>query len=375
MEIRKKYKINYNLIICLCCFFIISIISLYSADTINTAIDQIIYKQLLWIAMGFLLIGFIIYIGNDIIIKNSMTLYIIGIIALILLLFFGTPINNAKCWFKIPGIGTIQPSEFMKIVLIICLSTFINKKQNKQKKKSTKNEFILLSKVVGIILVPAILTFLEPDTGAVFMYLILTITILFVSKFRMRWFFFGVFVFASLISIILYLYFFNIDLFIKLLGNSFFLRVERIINWSSSAGMQLENGMTAIGAAGFIGYGFNKTPIYFPEAQTDFIFAVFASNFGFIGSIILIMIIIYFDLEIIHIAERSKNKTNKYIISGILGTIIYQQIQNIGMTFGLLPITGITLPFISYGGSSLLSYMIMIGLIFNIDKENRQYKN
>ncbi len=325
--------------------------------------------------MGFLLIGFIIYIGNDIIIKNSMTLYIIGIIALILLLFFGTPINNAKCWFKIPGIGTIQPSEFMKIVLIICLSTFINKKQNKQKKKSTKNEFILLSKVVGIILVPAILTFLEPDTGAVFMYLILTITILFVSKFRMRWFFFGVFVFASLISIILYLYFFNIDLFIKLLGNSFFLRVERIINWSSSAGMQLENGMTAIGAAGFIGYGFNKTPIYFPEAQTDFIFAVFASNFGFIGSIILIMIIIYFDLEIIHIAERSKNKTNKYIISGILGTIIYQQIQNIGMTFGLLPITGITLPFISYGGSSLLSYMIMIGLIFNIDKENRQYKN
>ena len=127
--------------------------------------------------------------------------------------------------------------------------------------------------------------------------------------------------------------------------------------------MQLENGMTAIGAAGYIGYGFNKTPIYFPKAHTDFIFAVYASNFGFIGSVILLMLIIYFDMEIIHIAERSKNRTNRYIVSGILGILIYQQIQNIGMTFGLLPITGITLPFISYGGSSLLSYMIMIGLI------------
>jgi rod shape determining protein RodA len=207
------------------------------------------------------------------------------------------------------------------------------------------------------------------------MYLILTIVILFVSKFKLRWFYIGAGFFTSFISFILYLYYFNINLFIKLLGNSFFLRIERLINWSSSAGMQLENGMAAIGAAGFSGFGFNKTPIYIPEAQTDFIFSVYASNFGFIGAIILISLIIFFDLEIIRIAGRSKNKTNKSIVCGILGIIIYQQIQNIGMTFGLLPITGITLPFISYGGSSLLSYMIMIGLILNIDSENRQYKN
>jgi rod shape determining protein RodA len=325
--------------------------------------------------IGVLLIGFIVYIGNNIIIKNAATLYIIGILVLIILLVIGVPINNAKCWFKVPGIGTIQPSEFMKIILVIYLSVFISENQKKNKSKSNKNEFILLMKIMFIVAIPAILTFLEPDTGAVFMYLILTLTILFVSKFRMRWFYLGIASFLSLISFVLYLYFFNINLFIKLLGNSFFLRIERIINWSSSVGMQLENGMTAIGAAGYIGYGFNKTPIYFPEAHTDFIFAVYASNFGFIGSVILLMLIIYFDMEVIHIAERSKNRTNRYIVSGILGILIYQQIQNIGMTFGLLPITGITLPFISYGGSSLLSYMIMIGLIFNINNENKQYKN
>lgn len=375
MKIKNKYKFNYNLIICLCCFFAISLITLYSADTVNSTINQIIYKQILWIMIGVLLIGFIVYIGNKIIIKNAATLYIIGIFVLIILLVIGVPINNAKCWFKIPGIGTIQPSEFMKIILVIYLSVFISNNQKKNKIKSNKNEFILLMKIMFIVAIPAVLTFLEPDTGAVFMYLILTITILFVSKFRMRWFYLGIASFLSLISFVLYLYFFNINLFVKLLGNSFFLRIERIINWSSSIGMQLENGMTAIGAAGYIGYGFNKTPIYFPEAHTDFIFAVYASNFGFIGSVILLMLIIYFDMEIIHIAERSKNRTNRYIVSGILGILIYQQIQNIGMTFGLLPITGITLPFISYGGSSLLSYMIMIGLIFNINNENKQYKN
>ena len=222
MKIKNKYKFNYNLIICLCCFFAISLITLYSADTINSTINQIIYKQVLWIMIGVLLIGLIVYIGNNIIIKNAATLYIIGIFVLIILLVIGVPINNAKCWFKIPGIGTIQPSEFMKIILVIYLSVFISDNQKKNKTKSNKNEFILLIKIMFIVAIPAVLTFLEPDTGAVFMYLILTITILFVSKFRMRWFYLGIASFLSLISFVLYLYFFNINLFIKLLGNSFF---------------------------------------------------------------------------------------------------------------------------------------------------------
>ena len=121
--------------------------------------------------------------------------------------------------------------------------------------------------------------------------------------------------------------------------------------------------------------GINNTPIYFPEPQTDFIFAVFSNNFGFIGSIILLGLITFFDLKLVRLAIESPNNTNKYIISGFLFLIFYQQMQNISMTLGLLPITGITLPFISYGGSSLLSYMIMAGIIFNISNENIRYRN
>ena len=115
--------------------------------------------------------------------------------------------------------------------------------------------------------------------------------------------------------------------------------------------------------------------VYFPYPQTDFIFAVFASNFGLVGSVFLIGLIIYFDIKLITTAIHSNKNINKYIIAGIIGMLIYQQFQNIGMTIGIMPITGITLPFISYGGSSLLSYMIMIGIIFNISNNSLRYRN
>jgi len=143
--------------------------------------------------------------------------------------------------------------------------------------------------------------------------------------------------------------------------------MDRILDWKNGSGMQLTNALAATGSAGLFGYGFNNTPIYFPEPQTDFIFSVFASNFGFITTIIFILLILYFDMQLIKIALKKEGK-DKFTIVGILSMLLFQQIQNIGMNIGLLPITGITLPFISYGGSSLVSYMVMIGIILNINK-------
>ena len=154
-----------------------------------------------------------------------------------------------------------------------------------------------------------------------------------------------------------------------------FIRLDRIFNWQTGSGLQLENALAAIGSAGLFGHGYNKTPLYFPESSTDFIFAVFASNFGLIGSLLLISIIVYLDANIILIAKKNILDTDKYIIAGIIGMLLFQQIQNIGMTVGLLPITGITLPFVSYGGSSLLSYMLITGILLNISiKKNITYK-
>lgn len=369
MKKISKYKVDKTLLITLILFVIISIITIYSAQNLLNEDTNLALKQGIWYIVGFALVYLIMFIGNDFIIKNAWILYIIGNISLVLLLIFGEPISNAKCWFSIPGIGTIQPSEFMKIILIIILGKVIKDFNENFSNPSIKEEFFFLLKVCFIVAIPSILTFLQPDTGVVLIYLLITIIMLFIAGIRYRWFIIlFLFLFLS-VGTILAIYFMNNNLFIKIFGSSFFLRIDRLLDWSSKSGYQLENGITAIGSGGLFGHGFNHTPIYFPEAQTDFIFAVFASNFGLIGSLLLLLLIAFFDIKLILTAMKSNSNINKYIISGIVGMLIYQQLQNIGMTFGLMPITGITLPFISYGGSSLLSYMIMIGIIFNISNQ------
>lgn len=370
-NMKKKYILDPYLILFLTVFFIISVATIYSAQTIlKDEYQSLAIKQIFWYIAGIFTIYIITKIKNDSILKITWILYIIGNVFLLLLLFFGTNINNAKCWFTIKGIGTIQPSEFMKIILIITIAKMINNFHQKYINPTVKEEFVFLIKVGATVLIPSILTFLEPDTGVVLIYLLITFVMLFISGIRYRWFIIFFLILIVSVGSILLIYFLNSDLFIKIFGTSFFLRVDRLLDWNNKSGFQLNNGLLAIGSAGFFGHGFRNTPIYFPEAQTDFIFAVFASNFGLFGSLILLSLIALFDIRISLIAMRSNTNINKYIIGGILGMLIYQQLQNIGMTFGLMPITGITLPFISYGGSSLISYMIMIGIVFNISREN-----
>ena len=369
-----KYKVDLVLVFSIIIFFMLSIFSISSAQDLIPE-NNLVIRQIIWYIVGFILILIIMYKGNNILYKSAWKLYIIGIILLILVLLFGTPINNSRCWFKIPGIGNFQPSEFMKIILIITLGRVINDFKKNNSNPTVLEEFKFLLKVSLIVLIPSILTFLEPDTGVVLIYLIITFIMLFISGIRYRWFILIFTLLGLVISFILITFFFYNDLFIKIFGSSFFLRVDRLLDWKKGSGYQLENGITSIGSGGMLGYGYKNTPIYFPEPQTDFIFAVFSNNFGFLGSIIFIGLLLVFDLRIIKIALNTKKDINKYVISGIIGMLIYQQFQNIGMTLGILPITGITLPFISYGGSSLLSYMIMLGIVFNTSSEKLKYRN
>lgn len=374
MKFLSRYKIDGWLIITLFLFIIISLISINSAQKLISN-DTLVYKQLLWYIVGIIIICFIMFIKNDFIYKNIWFFYGIGIVSLLGLLLFADPINNAKCWFSVPGIGTIQPSEFMKIILIITIGIMINNFNEEYNNPTVFDEFKFLIKIGIVVLIPSILTFLQPDTGVVLIYLLITIIMLFISGIRYRWFIILFSSIALLIVLVLSIYFINTDLFIKIFGTDFFLRIDRLLDWSNNSGYQLENGITSIGSGGLFGMGINNTPIYFPEPQTDFIFAVYANNFGFIGVIFLLGLLAFFDIKLILLALKSSSLINKYIISGIVAMLIYQQLQNIGMTFGIMPITGITLPFISYGGSSLLSYMIMMGIVFNISNETLKYTN
>lgn len=375
MKQVSNYKIDKSFIFFTILFLFISVFTIYSAEVLSGDKPILYIKQLLWYGAGTILILFIMTIKNNFLIQKSFIFYILGNIILILLLLFARPINEAKCWFEIPGLGTVQPSEFMKIILILVLSKMIDDFHKKHVNPTNKEELIFLLKVGIIVFIPSFLTFLQPDTGIVLIYLLITIIMLFIAGIRLRWFLILFGMIFSCVLLVIVIYFKNQDLFIDLFGTSFFLRVDRLLDWSNKSGFQLEHGLFSIGSAGFFGHGFLNTPLYFPEAHTDFIFAVYASNFGLFGSLFLLVLILVFDLKLIKLAFKSKTNIYKYITAGIIGMLIYQQFQNIGMTFGVMPITGITLPLISYGGSSLLSYMIMLGILFNISNEILKYHN
>ncbi len=376
MKKESKFKVENCILIPIILFAIISIVTVYcTRDLLASDYQNLFIKQGLWYLLGFAIAYVMMLFGNKFLYNNAYIFYIVGVVLLILVLFLGKPINNARCWFIIPYIGSFQPSEFMKIFLIITLSRMINDFNEERRSNDVGEEFKFLIKVLVVVGIPSILTFIEPDTGAVLIYFIITIVMLFVGGFKSRWFIITIGTIVVLGGMFLGLYFLKQDLFIKIFGTSFFYRMDRILNWSSSSGLQLTNGLTAIGSGGLFGHGFNHTPIYFPEMQTDFIFAVFASNFGFVGVIALLSLIVYFDINIVKLGGKSYNNNDKLLTGGIIAVLLFQQIHNISMTIGLLPIMGITLPFISYGGSSLLSYMILIGMLFNISNENLRFKN
>ncbi len=371
----RRNKIDLSIIISVLLFAFISILTIYSASTyISKSVGNLALKQLMWYIVGFGLVMLIVKLKNKFIYQYTWLLYIICNVLLLVLLIFATPINNSKCWFTIPGIGSFQPSEFMKIILILTFGIMIDRFKTDYKNPTVKEEFIFLLKTLVVLLIPSVLTFLEPDTGVVIIYFVIYVCMMFLSGIRLRWFLIVGGILLGVITVVFGSYFLNKDLFISMFGTNLFYRLERVFSWGEGSGLQLENALAAIGSAGFFGYGFNNTPIYFPESGTDFIFAVFASNFGLLGSFLLISLILFFDMKLIGLSKQKIDATDKYVIIGCVGMLLFQQVQNIGMTVGLFPITGITLPFISYGGSSLLSYMVIIGIIINImiDKQTRR---
>ena len=370
MELIKKNKIIFTFIII---FGIISFLSIYSASIyITDEQGKLYFKQILWYVVGIFLILFVNKIKLSTIYKYSFFIYMFGVILLIGL-FFTDEINGSHAWYNTFGIISIQPSEFMKIFIIIFLSSLIYKFFNKEKKISTKKELKLIFLCFITVLLPSILTFLEPDTGSVIIYFVIFFSMLYISGINKKWFIFFLSFTLVLLTIFLLFYFFKQDLFVDIFGSSFFYRMDRIINFYNGSGMQLNNSLISIASGGITGHGFNNTPIYFPEAGTDFIFSVFTSNFGLLGSVGLISLLLSFNLYLIKISFNITSLKDKYTMVGIVSAFIYQCVQNIGMCIGILPITGITLPFISYGGSSVLSYMLLLGIIINI-KETEEKK-
>jgi rod shape determining protein RodA len=288
---------------------------------------------------------------------------------------FISPVNGTRAWIQLPGLGTIQPSEFMKAVIIIKASVVISEHIDQNRMSNIESDLFLFFKILKFIALPLFLIILQPDTGIPIIIIIGLIAMLAMSGIQKFWIILGVTAGAIVAISVLILFIFAQDLLIDVVGSSY--RLNRFYGWLqteqyiSSWGLQLYQSLLAVGSAGWLGHGLGSQVITLIEPQNDFIFAVIGQNFGFIGTSFVLFLHLSLDLVIIRIISNNEYYREKIMAVGLLGMLLFQQIQNMGMIIGLLPITGITLPFISAGGSSLLSFIPTIAILFHMNHLNR----
>lgn len=365
MEEKEKSVICWSLIGLLLLLCFISCLGIKSATPLITKGNPSTYwlKQLIFYGISFTLMIAVFKISNDRIYSSMWIIYGILIVLLVglavehfLLTHFGIKIiplakfaGGATSWYKLPGFD-FQPSEFMKIILVVVMADIIDKHNNRYLVHNLHNDCLLIGKILAVSMPPCILVYLQNDAGVTMIMLASVVFIIFMSGIQAGWFIIGGIIVAIIIGLMVYIFLYEHDLFVNLIGGDH--KLDRFYGWIDpegtygNQGYQLFNALLSYGTAGLWGHGMETALINLPEAQTDFIFAVIALSFGFIGGGFTILVICIFDILLIRIGFKSKNNRDKYFTAGIFGLLIFQQIWNIGMVLGLFPITGITLPFL-----------------------------
>lgn len=372
-------KLDYILIMCVILLFIISLFAIYSASgQYNADPTFFLLRQSIWFCVGLLVVFAMLFMEYEHYRTLAIPFYIAGLLSLVFVHLFGVESNGSQRWVKIAG-TEIQPSEFVKLFLIIAIATAIYKITEKYKVKK-KRDLYILGSIFILSIIPFYFIFEQPDLGTSLVTVAIAGTTLLVSGISFVYIGVIVAVSAAFIGLLAWLFLYKPEI-IDLVFKSH--QLERIYGWlqpdfySGSYGYQLSGARMGIGSGGLLGSGFQDGSMAqsgrVPEIHTDFIFTVIGEEFGFLGAAILLVIYFIMIYRMIIIALNCKDHFGMYMIAGVVGLFTFQIFQNIGMTIGLMPITGLTLPFISYGGSSLLTSMIAIGMVLTVHVHTKEY--
>ena len=355
-------KMDYKLLIAVIIISIFGVLMIYSSSSIWAEYkynDQFKYLkyQLLFLLMGIILMIIISRIDYKKYLYNSNKIFLSCLVLLIIVLIpgIGQVRNGSRSWFGIGGFG-IQPSEFMELGLVIFTSKYLSNNDIKSIKKG-----VLPILLVGLL--SFLLIMLEPDLGSGVIILVGLIGLLYVSGVNMS-FFIKIFILGmiGLIGLII-----AAPYRIK--------RITAFLNpWDDplGTGFQSIQSMYAIGPGGLFGLGlFNSIQkhFYLPEPQTDFIFSIISEEFGILGIIFVSLVFIFIIYRCLSISLNCNNLFGKYLSFGIIFQLSFQILLNLAVVTSLVPVTGVTLPFLSYGGSSLIVTLISMGIILNISRD------
>lgn len=386
-NIKKNTQSNYiqlDFIFLLLTLMIVSILAIYNAQQLDQYNENFALKQTIYFAVGILFVVFVQFIDLDVIYKLSFYFYLFGVLLVMLLYIspnsIARPVNNAKSWFNELPFLTIQPSEIAKIFLILFMAQLIVKHKEKYAISTIKTDFWLVFKLLLTVAVPVAFIVQEPDLGISLVFLFITAVFIILSN--IDWKLLSTLIVGGIIVVVLSV-FLTVNfpnLAEKLLGIKPY-QIERVTTWFDPTEQvgndryQIERSLTTIGSGGLSGKGLNNAEVALPEAHTDFVFSIVGESFGFIGSagVIFIFFLLIYRLVTLGLSSFEFNPFAAYICFGFMAMLIIHTFQNIGMTIGLMPITGVPLLFLSYGGSTTLSTMLLFGIIYRIAvEETRQ---
>lgn len=367
----EKYHLrNYNFKLLLLVLFA----CIFGTLMINSADSSYLEKQVL--GMVVCIIGMIVLslIDYKFIRKFQALLYVINLALLSAVLLFGTSANGAQRWLGSEDLITVQPSEFAKIIMIICAAHYLTEH------KDSINSFKTLIGYALLCAVPLALIVAQPDLSTTIDIFVILCVMIFVAGLSYKIIGIAILCFIPLAGSFIW--------YIKRPNPLFFkeYQVQRILSflypedYVSTTQYQQDNSVMAIGSGQLFGKGLNNSTLatvkdanLISEQQTDFIFSVVGEELGFVGSVLIIVILGLIVVQCIRTARKANDDMGMYIATGVATLIGFQTFINIGVATSLLPNTGIPLPFISYGLSSLVSCCAAIGLVLNVSLQRRKY--
>ena len=334
-------------------FFSLVSTSLIASDKLNTNSYYFFLKHLIFISLGIIILLFFSFLNQEILIKISIMLFFIAFITLLLVLFVGVEIKGSKRWLDLPFVPRFQPIELLKPFFIIIISIVL----------SLNNRKIYFKYFLSAaILIPVLLMLIsQPDLGQTLLITTIWLTLIFVSGISLFLFFLFIFSAGSVISyLVIFVPKFE---YIKL-------RLISFLDSSSGNNYQAEKASDAIVNGGFFGKGIGEGTLNsrVPEAHTDYIVSVISEEFGAIIVIGIMLIFLFLSYKVIQKIKVTKDHNIKLILIGSISIILVQSFIHVGVNVQLLPTTGMTLPFLSYGGSSIVGTSIISGVILNLTK-------
>ncbi len=370
MELKRLRFLDKPFLIVLTLIIVLGLVVLLSAtNAISSNPLYYLKTQIAAIVLGIIISFFIIRYDYSQLARYNAFIYGSAIFLLVLVLIFGEELRGSTGWITIGPLPTFQPAEFTKIILIIAFADFLNRRRNNL---DTLAELIPCFIYMGI---PFILIMMQPDLGTALVYLVITTVMMFVAGANPRIMISLILGGVIFIAALLFLHF-QYDMPLPLADY----QIKRLTMFvdpyddgqgGRGAGWNTIQSLVAIGSGGFWGKGlFNGTQVqlnFLPEHHTDFIYAVIGEELGFIGGAIIIILFGLLLLRTVYIAYNAKDFYGILIVLGISAMWLFHIYENIGMSIGIMPITGIPLPFLSYGGSSMLTNIIAVGIVLSVN--------